>query len=49
MPLKNVFVEANVENNNALVKKISLTHEIANSLEILDFFDDLDSHGKSSN
>ena len=32
--IKNAFVDANVEIDNALVKKISFTLEVAKSLEI---------------
>ena len=45
---KNTIINANIEINNALVKKISLAHEVAKSLEILKFFENLDSNDKAS-
>ena len=46
---KNALVEANDENNNVLVKKISFTPEVAKFLKILDFFcEDFDGHDKAS-
>ena len=42
---KNAFVEI----NNALVKKIPLTLEVAKLLEILNFFENPDSHDNPSN
>ena len=43
---KNVLVKAKVENNNASVKKILFTHEVAKSLKISNFFKDPNSHDK---
>ena len=48
MSLKNTLIEGNVEINNALVKKISLTHDVANSLEISKLFEDSNSHDNTS-
>ena len=41
--IKNALVEANVEINNVMFKKISLAHEVAKSLEFLDLL-----HNKAS-
>ena len=46
---KNALVKANVEINNVLFKKISLAHEVAKSLQISDFFEDLDNSTNASN
>ena len=46
--IKNALDKVNVEINNALVKKISFAHEVAKSLEISNFFKDLDWHDKAS-